>query len=129
MKKIIVFLLITCIFFSCTLETTSNKGSICVSNYSEDDSFVITNIYLKLKDSQGYILHFIGEIKNGNSQFLEVNPGEYSVMVDIEQTLPDLSIRKTTEDTGYNYYKLVDNEHDIEVIFDGEGIFFNPPNE
>ncbi|MBE6344187.1 MAG: hypothetical protein E7063_00660 [Spirochaetaceae bacterium] len=125
MKKLFIF--IFCIFLtSCTLvQTEKNYGELIVSNYSEDESLVITNIYLKQKDTQGYILHFIGEIKNGYSQILEVDPDKYSVRIDVEQTKPDLDIEVKSYETGYNIYKLIDLNQTVEVIFDGDGIYFS----
>lgn len=125
MKKLFIF--IFCIFLtSCTLvQTEKNYGELIVSNYSEDESLVITNIYLKQKDTQGYILHFIGEIKNGYSQILEVDPDKYSVRIDVEQTKPDLDIEVKSYKTGYNIYKLIDLNQTVEVIFDGDGIYFS----
>lgn len=125
MKKLFIF--IFCIFLtSCTLvQTEKNYGELIVSNYSEDESLVITNIYLKQKDTQGYILHFIGEIKNGYSQILEVDPDKYSVRIDVEQTKPDLDTEVKSYETGYNIYKLIDLNQTVEVIFDGDGIYFS----
>ena len=125
MKKLFIF--IFCIFLtSCTLvQTEKNYGELIVSNYSEDESLVITNIYLKQKDTQGYILHFIGEIKNGYSQILEVDPDNYSVRIDVEQTKPDLDTEVKSYETGYNIYKLIDLNQTVEVIFDGDGIYFS----
>ena len=125
MKKLFFF--IFCIFLtSCTLvQTEKNYGELIVSNYSEDESLVITNIYLKQKDTQGYILHFIGEIKNGYSQILEVDPDKYSVRIDVEQTKPDLDTEVKSYETGYNIYKLIDLNQTVEVIFDGDGIYFS----
>ena len=125
MKKLFIF--IFCIFLtSCTLvQTEKNYGELIVSNYSEDESLVITNIYLKQKDTQGYILHFIGEIKNWYSQILEVDPDKYSVRIDVEQTKPDLDIEVKSYETGYNIYKLIDLNQTVEVIFDGDGIYFS----
>lgn len=125
MKKLFIFIF-SIFLTSCTLvQTEKNYGELIVSNYSEDESLVITNIYLKQKDTQGYILHFIGEIKNGYSQILEVDPDKYSVRIDVEQTKPDLDIEVKSYETGYNIYKLIDLNQTVEVIFDGDGIYFS----
>lgn len=53
MKKIFLFILPLFFFLSCTLNT-ENEGTLVVSNHSENTSQIISEIYVKERESSGY---------------------------------------------------------------------------
>ena len=121
MKKLhfLLLSLLLTLFSSCVFQ---QDGTICVSNYSS--SLNITNIALKEKEENGYITYFNGNLTPGNSYYITVKPGSYSIQIQVSKDLNEFFEISGYTETGYNIYKSVSSNETIKAIFDGEGIFF-----
>jgi len=122
MKKIFLFILPLFFLFSCTLNT-ENEGTLVVSNHSENTSQIISEIYVKERESSGYTKLWNGRLKNNSSEFICLKPGNYSVQIKVtEQGV--LYDYVSTYTTGYNIYKPIREDSFVNVAFDGNGIYF-----
>ena len=122
MKKIFLFILPLFFFLSCTLNT-ENEGTLVVSNHSENTSQIISEIYVKERESSGYTKLWNGRLKKNSSEFICLKPGNYSVQVKVtEQGV--LYDYVSTYTTGYNIYKPIREDAFVNVAFDGNGIYF-----
>lgn len=124
MRKFFYIFMISLLFFiSCDFQ--SSKGTLIVSNYSENENLEITNVYVKEKEATGYQLVYSGSIQDTQSYFIELNPGTYSVKIQVVDKNYGLFDEKFYYETGYNIYENTDSRKAIYVTFDGKGIFFD----
>ena len=123
MRKFFYIFMISLLFFvSCDFQTS--KGTLIVSNYSENENLEITNVYVKEKESSGYILVYSGSIPNTQSYFIELVPGNYSVKINVLDKTYGFFEQNTLYETGYNIYENTTLNKAISVIFDGNGVYF-----
>lgn len=123
MRKFFYIFMISLLFFiSCDFQ--SSKGTLIVSNYSENENLEITNVYVKEKEATGYQLVYSGSIQDTQSYFIELNPGTYSVKIQVVDKNYGLFDEKFYYETGYNIYENTDSRKAISVIFDGNGVYF-----
>lgn len=116
--------LLSCFFaFSCKLSDDS-KGSLVVQNESENENIYITSVYAMEKESSGYQLVWTGEIKNESSEFIQLEPGKYSVKIATENRTYSPLISTEYSTTGYNVYAQLKEDGFVNVVFDGNGIYF-----
>lgn len=126
MKKTFLFLvtLLSCLLaFSCKLSDDS-KGSLVVQNESENENIYITSVYAMEKESSGYQLVWTGEIKNESSEFIQLEPGKYSVKIAVENRTYSPFVSTEYSTTGYNVYVQLIEDGFVNAIFDGKGIYF-----
>lgn len=124
MKRIMIFFVLVFCFISCDVNVESAKGTLIVSNNS-DETFTITEVFVKERYDSGYHLIYTGEILNGKSEFLFLDYGEYSVKISVLENKADVYTKKHTYETGYNVYEKITASLSADVIFDGNGIYFN----
>lgn len=127
MKKMIVFsiLFLTLFFVSCGFQTSQSQGTLVISNYSENENLTISSVYVKEKEATGYQLVYSGSIQDTQSYFIELNPGAYSVKIQVIDNNYGLFDERFYYETGYNIYENTDSRKAIYVTFDGKGIFFD----
>ena len=126
MKKMLLpFLVVFSLFFSsCGFNANENKGSLVIQNNAENENISITAVYVKEKESSGYQLVWSGEIKNNESEFILLEKGDYSVKIATVNSLYDLFSSINYYETGYNIYKTLNAYDFVNVVFDGNGIYF-----
>ena len=125
MRKIIcLFLGLLVIALSGCKIVSNNKGSLVIRNESGNSNVEISAVYVMPKGTSGYNLVFSGSIQNGSAHFIELEAGEYSVMIYAKTTALGVFSSETKYETGYNIYKELDENGFITVIFDGKGIYF-----
>lgn len=100
-----------------------NKSSICIRNCSDNESLVITNVYAKEKDGYGYERIWTGTLSDGSSEFISVEEGSYSVMIDVAYTSVFGLCRSYA--TGYSVFRKAESGGALYVCFDGNGIYFD----
>lgn len=125
MKKISILLtIITILFSSCMLENNSTFGSLVVLNQSESNNTIIESIYVREKDDSGYNLVWTGKLQNYSSQFIELKPGAYSCKIRVKDS-SSIFDRYYFYETGYGIYKNISASDFVNVVFDGNGIYFD----
>ena len=121
MKKFLILIFaINLGLISCKPFMDMNKGSLIVSNYSEEIKQEIIGVYVKEEGASGYNLVYSGAILNSKSHFIELYPGSYSVKIAVKNNGRGISYY----DTGYNIFAETQSSRSISVIFDGKGIYF-----
>lgn len=127
MRKLIClfFGLLVIAFSGCKVTLiNNNKGSLVIRNESGNPDVEIFAVYVMQKETSGYNLVFSGSIKDGSSHFIELEAGEYSVMIYAKTTAHGIFSSEKKYETGYNIYKELDENGFVTVIFDGKGIYF-----
>lgn len=112
------------IFSSCTLQSNSEYGSLVVLNQSELNKVVIESIYVREKNDSGYNLVWTGELQKYSSQFIELKPGAYSCKIRVKDSC-SIFDRYYFYETGYGIYKHISASDFVNVVFDGNGIYFD----
>ena len=126
MKKFFILSLFCFLLSSCTFNTDieDNNGSLVVRNQCDNSSVEISEVYVMKKGGSGYNLVFSGSIENDKAHFIELESGEYSVKVAVSLNLYDMFYTVKYYDTGYNIFKKIDDGCFLNVVFDGNGIYF-----
>ena len=122
MKNQLVLVLLICTLFSSCSFYPKQKTSLCVRNYSENKSLVITSVYIKRKEDSCYERVWTGNLEANQSEFIFVEEGSYSVKIDVADTNYFGLYYSFT--TGYNIYKTTSQGNVVYVQFDGKGIYF-----
>ncbi len=127
MRKLIClfFGLLVIAFSGCKVTLIdNNKGSLVIRNESGNPDVEIFAVYVMQKETSGYNLVFSGSIQNGSAHFIELEAGEYSVMICAKTTAHAIFSSEKKYETGYNICKELDENGFLTVIFDGKGIYF-----
>lgn len=110
--------------FSCSLDLDHEKGLLCVKNESGSVTKNIESVYIKEKSENGYTLMWTGNLKTNFTQIINLNPGNYSCKISVFDNTNGKGEHVIYE-TGYNMYYDLKPDCYVDVIFDGEGIYFN----
>ena len=119
-----VFVIVVMLFIVIACNFQTENGILVISNYSDKNNLEITGVYVKEKNNSGYSLVYTGTILNNESYFIQLEPGEYSVKIEVTNNHYGLFDGKKYYETGYNLYKMTDSYNAISIIFDGKGIYF-----
>ena len=122
MKKFLLLIIVLALgLVSCTM-SIEGKGSLIVSNYSEDSDLDIVGVYVKEDGAVGFTLVYSGVIADTKSYFIELDPGNYAIKIAVKNN--SRGGKTNYYETGYNIYKEITLKKSASVIFDGKGIFF-----
>lgn len=126
MKKLFLIFSLIFLYISCTLQpdNTTCTGNLVVKNESKTANKVIVSVLVKEYPSNGYKLVWDGNLPKDFTEIIKLNPGKYSCKIIVKDITKELDNESQFE-TGYKIYHEISAGDYVDLIFDGNGIYFN----